>query len=165
MGKEDVEHEHICHGILLSHSAEQNWVILWRCGWTQSLPYRVKSESESESCSVVSSSLWSHGLCCPWHSPGQNTGVGSLSLFQGIFPTQGSNPGLPRCRRFLYQMSHKGSPRVLEQVAYPFSSRSSQPRNQTGVSWIAGGFFTNWAIREAQKETDKYCVLIHIYGI
>ena len=38
----------------------------------------------------------------PWNSPGQNTGVGSLSLLQGIFPTQGSNPGLPSCRQILY---------------------------------------------------------------
>ena len=45
----------------------------------------------------------------PWNSPGQNTGVGSLSLLQGIFPTQGSNPGLPHCRQTLYQLSHKGS--------------------------------------------------------
>ena len=43
-----------------------------------------------------------------WNSPGQNTGVGSLSLLQGIFPTQGSNPGLPHCRQILYQLSHKG---------------------------------------------------------
>ena len=50
----------------------------------------------------------------------QNTGVGSLSLLQGIFPTQGSNPGFPHCRRILYQLSHKGSPRILEWVAYPF---------------------------------------------
>ena len=50
----------------------------------------------------------------------------------------------------LYQLSHKASPRILEWVAYPFSSRSSQPRNRTGVSCIAGRFFTNWAIREAQ---------------
>ena len=62
----------------------------------------------------------------------KNTGVGSLALLQGIFPTQGSNPGLPHCRLFLYQLSHKGSPRILEWVAYPFSSRSSRPRNQTG---------------------------------
>ena len=74
--------------------------------------------------------------------------AGSLSLLQGIFPTQGLNPGLPHCRQILYQLSHKGSPRILEWVAYPFSSRSSQPRNQTRVSCIAGGFFTNWAIRE-----------------
>ena len=54
-----------------------------------------------------------------WNSPGQNTEVGSLSLLQGIFPTQGSNPGLPHCRRMLYHLSHKGSPRILEWVAYP----------------------------------------------
>ena len=71
---------------------------------------------------------------------GQNTGVGSLSLLQGIFLTQGSNPGLPHCGRILYQLSHKGSPRILEWVAYPFSSRSSQSRNWTRISWIAGGF-------------------------
>ena len=47
---------------------------------------------------------------CPWNSLGKNTGVGSLSLFQGIFPIQGSNPGLPHCRRILYQLNHKGSP-------------------------------------------------------
>ena len=45
-----------------------------------------------------------HELYNPWDSPGQNTGVGSLSLLQGIFPTQGSNPGLPHCRRILYQL-------------------------------------------------------------
>ena len=85
---------------------------------------------------------------CPWNSLGQNTRVGSLSILQGIFPTQGSNPGLPHCRQILYQLSHKGSPRILEWVAYPFSSGSSWPRNRTGVSYIAGRFFTNWAIRE-----------------
>ena len=73
----------------------------------------------------------------------------SLSLLQGIFPTQGSNPGLPHGRRILYQLNHKESPRILEWVAYPFSSGSSWPRNQTGISCIAGGFFTSWAVREA----------------
>ena len=65
----------------------------------------------------------------------QNTGVGSLSLLQGIFPTQRLNPGLPHCRQILYQLTHQGSPRILEWVAYPFSRRSSRPRNQTRVSW------------------------------
>ena len=51
-----------------------------------------------------------HGLYSPWNSPGHNIGVGSLSLLQGIFPTQGSNPGLLHCRQILYQLSHKGSP-------------------------------------------------------
>ena len=74
---------------------------------------------------------------------GKNTEVGSLYLFQGIFPTCGSNPGLLHCRQILYQLSHKGSPRILEWVAYPFSSISSRPRNQTGDSSTAGEFFTN----------------------
>ena len=85
----------------------------------------------------------------PWNSPGQNTGVGSLSLIQAIFPAQGSNPGLPRCRQILYHLSPQGSPRILKWVAYPFSSGSSRPRNWTGVSRIAGGFFTSWDLREA----------------
>ena len=65
----------------------------------------------------------------PWNSPGQNTGVGSLSLLQGIFLTQGSNPGLPHRRQVLYQLSHRGNPTILERVAYSFSSGSSRPRN------------------------------------
>ena len=85
---------------------------------------------------------------CVWNSPGQNTGVGSLSLLQGVFPTQGSNPGLPHCRWILYQLSHKASPRILEWVPYPFSKGFSQPRNWTGTFCIAGRFFTNWATRE-----------------
>ena len=80
---------------------------------------------------------------------GQNTGVGSLSLLQGIFPTQGSNPCLPPCGQILYQLSHKGSPRILEWVAYAFSRVSSQPRNWTGVSCITGRFSTNGVIRKA----------------
>ena len=100
----------------------------------------------SESPSVVSDSLWPHGIYSPWKSPGQNTGVGSVSLLQGTFPTQGSNPGLPHCQRIFYQLSHSRSPRILEWVAYGFSRGSPQPRNPTGVSCIAGGFFTIWAM-------------------
>ena len=71
----------------------------------------------SESSSVVSNSLRPHGLYSPWNSlyspwnsPGQNAGLGSCSLLQGIFPNQGSNLGLPHCRWILYQLSHQGSP-------------------------------------------------------
>ena len=102
-------------------------------------------------------------LCDPmdytWNSLGQNTGMGSLSLLQGIFPTQGSNPGLLHCRRILYQLSHKGSPRIVQWVAFPFSSRSSLSRKRTRVSCIAGGLFTNWAIRSttwAWQQKRKY---------
>ena len=69
--------------------------------------------------SVVSNSLQPHGLYSPGNSLGQNTGVGSLSLLLGIFPIQGSNPGLLHCRRILYQLNHKVSPRVLGWVAIP----------------------------------------------
>ena len=113
----------------------------------------------------VVQSCWT--LCdpmdCLWNSPGQNTGMDSLSLLPRIFPTQGSNPDLPHCKWILYQQSHKGSPRLLEWVAYPFSRGSSPPRNQTRVSCIAGGFFTNWAVREAHEghSVVSYCLRPH----
>ena len=58
------------------------------------------------------SHVWLFATLCdsPWNSPGQNTGVGSRSLLQAIFPTQGSNSGLPHCRWILYQLSHQRSP-------------------------------------------------------
>ena len=77
---------------------------------------------ECESHLVLSDFLRPHGLYSPRNSPGQNTRVGSLSLLQGIFPTQELNPGLPHCRWILYQLSHKGTPGILEWVADPFSS-------------------------------------------
>ena len=101
---------------------------------------KVKSESHS---------LRSHGLYSLWNCPGHNTGVGSPSLLQGIFPTQVWTQVSPHCSLILYQLRHKGSPRILELVAYPFPSGSSRSRNRTGVSCTAGRFFTNWAIREA----------------
>ena len=69
-----------------------------------------------------------------------------LSLLQGIFSTRGLNPVLLHCRWILYQLSRKRSPRILEWIAYPFSSGSSWLWNQTGPPCIAGGFYTNWAI-------------------
>ena len=71
-------------------------------------------KTESESHSAVSDSLWPHELHSPWNSLGKNTGVGSRSLLQGIFATQGSNPGLPCCRQILYQLNHKGGPLILK---------------------------------------------------
>ena len=60
------------------------------------------------------------GISVHGDSLGKNTGVGCHTLLYGIFPTQGLNPGTPHCRRILYHLSHKGNPRILEQVAYPF---------------------------------------------
>ena len=121
-------------------------------------------------CSLISS-LWKWKLLSCVRLFAAPTGVGrmgSFSILQGIFPTQGSNPGLPLCRQILYQRSHQGSPRKLEWVAYPFSRGSSQPRNRTRVSCIAGEFFTNWAIREVLIPLYSYiykinCTMFYIF--
>ena len=91
----------------------------------------------------------------PWNSPGHNTGVGSCSLLQEILLAQELNLGLPHCRQILYHLSHQGSPRILQRVAYPFFSGFSGPRNRARVSCIAGRFFTSWATREAHLSTRQ----------
>ena len=95
----------------------------------------------------MSDSLQSHGLYSSRNSPSQNTGVGSLSLLQGIFPTQGSNPGLLHCRWILYQLSHQGSPRIPQWLAYPFFSGYSQPRN-----WNGGLLHCRWILYQLSYE-------------
>ena len=91
---------------------QQCWQKLSRGDWPEMAVLWLVLKHESESRSVVSDSLLPHGLYSPWNSPGQNTGVGSLSLLQGIFPAQGSNPGLPHCRQTLYHLSHQGIPSI-----------------------------------------------------
>ena len=98
-------------------------------------------------------------------SLGQNTGVGSISFHQGIFPIQGQNPGPPHCRWILYQLSQKGRPRILEWVAYPFDSGSSWHRNWNRVSCIAGEFFINLAIREVPECVCLPQNLIYWYNV
>ena len=89
--------------------------------------------------------LQPHGLHSPWNSPGQNTEVGSRFLLQGIFPIQGSNPGLPHCRQTLYQLNHQGSPYYVKHCSnhlicvhwfYPHKNSRSRcyyyhPRDET----------------------------------
>ena len=104
---------------------------------------------KSESRSVVYDSLWPHGPYSPWNSPGQNTGVGSLSLLQGIFPTQDGTQVSHIAGGFFTSWATRESPGILEWVAFPFSRGSSQPRDWTQVYRTAGGFFTHWATREA----------------
>ena len=86
--------------------------VCFRCRDTASTRTQHVSLWAVLSRSVESNSLRPHGLyparlLCPWGSPGQNTGLGCHFLLQGIFSTQGSNPGLLHCRRILYQLSHK----------------------------------------------------------
>ena len=80
----------------------------------------------------MSDSFQPHGLYSSWISPGQNTGMDSFSFLQAIFPTQESNLGLPHCRQILYQLSHKGSTRILEWVTYPFSADLPNPGIKLG---------------------------------
>ena len=143
---------------------------------------------ESESRSVMSNSLQPCGLCSPWNSPGQDTGVGSHFPSPGDLPNPGIEPRSPALQVDSLpaepQTSHKllcceshwvvstlcdpmdysppGSSvhgilqaRILEWVAIPFSRGSSRPRNRTEDSCTAGGFFTNWAIREVLP-TSKF---------
>ena len=125
-----------CCSLETSHPLEGDVLMLWK---TEERTERGPMGSGNQEMLIEHSLGDNH----PWNSPGQNTGAGSLSHLQGTFPTQGLNPGLPHCRRILYQLSHQGSPRILERVAYPFPSGSSRPRNQTRVFCVAGGFFTN----------------------
>ena len=57
-------------------------------------------------------------LFCPWNTPGKNTGVGSHSFLQGIFPTQRSNPGLPPCRQILYHLRDEQNIRIIFLLRY-----------------------------------------------
>ena len=88
------------------------------------IPFLCVREKESESHSVMSDSLWSHRLYSPWKSPGKNTGVGSPSLLQKIFPTQGSHPCLLHCRWILYCLSHQGRPFSSVQFSHSVVSDS-----------------------------------------
>ena len=73
----------------------------------------------------------------PWNSPGQNTEVGSLSLVQGIFPTPGSNPGLPHYRQIPYQLSHEGSPSHRTEVFISQNPKTLKASLWTGITLLS----------------------------
>ena len=83
-----------------------------------------------------------------WNSPGQNTGVDSLSLFQGIFPTQGLNPGLPHCRWILYQLSRQGGPDSREWALFP------QPASKHHLGKITTLYFSG--IHHSAKQSSGH---------
>ena len=101
-------------------------------------------ESESESHSVMSDSLRLHGPYSSWNSPGQNTGVGSRSLLQGIFPTQGSNPGLLHCRQILYQLSHQEAPIFYRKLAVIFSWVPPIHSALRGIRHVSAKVISGW---------------------
>ena len=112
--------------------------------------YMIRVE-ETESHSVVSNSLRPHALYSPWNSPGQDIGVGSHSPLQGIFPTHESNPGLPQCRRILYQLSHQGSPTSSRETIFERNTSKtffcccflSKLTVQPFVSFLIRGVYVN----------------------
>ena len=77
------------------------------------------SAYKSVSHSVVSDSWWPPWTVAHDYSPGKNTGGSSLSLLQGIFPTQRQNLGLPHCRQIFYCLNHEGSPTKIPLTAFP----------------------------------------------
>ena len=105
--------------------------------------------------SVMSNSLWPHGLqptrfLSPWNFPGKSTGVGCHFLLQGIFPTQWSNPSLRHCRQTLYHLSHQESPLQFSQknktakwvlfcfvLLYGWTGQSTQSRaSGSSMLWL-----------------------------
>ena len=102
----------------------------------------------TQSCPTLCMNWSLSGFSVHGDSPSKSTGVECHALLQGIFPTQGLNPG-PHCRGIFYWLCHQGRWKILEWVGYPFYWGTSPPRNQTRVSCIAGSFFTSWATREA----------------
>ena len=106
------------------------------------------------------------GFSVHGNSPGKDIGVGCHAFFQEIFPTQEYNPGLLHCKWVLYRLSHQGNPRILDWIPDPFSRVSSQHRNQTRVSCIAGRFSTRWATGEALKlvyvQLNHFTVLLKL---
>ena len=152
-----------CNYLKVVLASQQNWKQSTEIFRHISLPHTcevsliVNMHANVLSHSVVYNSfpphgLWPARLLCSRDSAGKNTGVGCHFLLHRIFPTQGLNQGLPHCRQILYHLSHQGSPRILKWIAYPFTRGSSQPRNRTGVSCIAGRFFTSWATRKAPND-------------
>ena len=108
----------------------------------------------SEGHSIMSDFLWPHGLYSPWNSPGQNTGEGSLSLLQGIFPAQGWNPGLPHCRWILYQLNHKGSPGILGALQLSLNSSTAVTTPLFCPPWDC-----LWSVSKVRFLTPR-CVLV-----
>ena len=110
---------------------------------------------------IFHSSLWStqlkwpHGLYSPWNSPGQNTGVGICSLLQGIFPTQGLNPGFPHCKWILSQLSHR-DPKNTGVGSLSFLQRIFLTQESNQDLLHCRQIFTNWSIREAEIIVRKW---------
>ena len=116
----EVDSPLLLQGIFLT--PELNWgllhfrQILYQLSYQGSLQRKLERKWKWKPLSRVPILCNPMDLNSPWNSPGQSTGVGSLSFLQKIFPTQGSNPDLLHCRQLLYQQSYQGSPELSERA-------------------------------------------------
>ena len=113
---------------------------------------------------MVFDSLWPHGLYSPWNSPGQNTGVGSLSLLQGIFPIQGLNPGVPHCRQFLW-FSTSWDAREAQEYYREQPIPSPEDLSDSGIkpgspAWQADSLP---AEPQGKPQNIKDIIILHVY--
>ena len=140
--------------------SEETFVMMqeWRTGWmpgdSQLAPQFAPTDSFML-CAVLGHSVVSNSSATPWaivHQAPLSVGFSRKEYWSILH-----NGGLLHCRQILYRLSHQGSPGILEWVAYSFSRGSSQTRNPTGVSCIAGGLFTSWATGEAQFLPELLC--------
>ena len=127
------------------------------------------------SCSIVSNSLQSHELqparlLCPWDSPVKNTGVGCCTLLQGIFPTQGSNPGLLHCRQILYHLSYQdakestcnvGDPGLISWRRVWFPTPVFLSGEFHGQTSLVG--YSPWACKESDMTEKLTCIIRLIF--
>ena len=118
---------------------------LWRKKWSE---VNWKSLSRVR----LFATPWTYS---PWNSPGQNTGVGGLSLLQGIFPTQGSNPGLPHCTWILYELSHQGTPPMKGGSPNNWKPVWKKPSMKGGSQIIRSQW---WWIPIGEKKQRKKCL-------
>ena len=157
---------------------KHRWNVLLKKFQLQCLPLLTSGCPPSESHSVTCNSLQPHGLYSPWYSPGQNTGVGSLSLLQGIIPTQGSNRDLLYWRWIIYQLSYQGSS-YIHLYAYmhilwaciciyyglpPWLSSQESARNAGDLSLIPGlarspGEGKDYPLQYSVLENSRDCII------
>ena len=110
--------------------------------------YRSENTHAKVKVASVSDSLWRHGVYSPWNSPGQNTGVGSRSFSMGSSQPRNRSRS-PTLQADSLPAKPPGNPKNTGVGSLFLLQRSSGPRKRTGVSCIAGGFFTSWATSEA----------------
>ena len=119
----------------------------------------------------MSNSLQPRGLYSPWDSPGQNSGVGSLSLLQGNLPNPGIEPSSLVLQVDSLPLNHWESPEssnlswghwqeYWSGLPHPPPGEFPQPRDRTQVSRVAGGFFTKLSHQGSRKKDQLVCLSV-----